>query len=109
MSKVRNKPCELGKALGKNMAKFADHAEQEWREQMGFIPLRCLSCAFRAGTFANGCLTTQADANKCVLERIPFFCHHKSNGFVNLSICAGYLLLAGKESEPVKVPWEFSQ
>lgn len=112
MTKVRNRPCPLGIETGKNLAKFADHAEQQWRESMGFVPARCGSCAFKEGTYPNGCLTTVADAMKCTMERRPFYCHHD----VNLkrpdekqphSICAGWLLLHSAEP-PVKAPWKFA-
>lgn len=107
MTITHNKPCDLGRALGENMARFADHAEQEWREQMGFVPVRCASCAFTKGTFPNGCLGTQADATKALMERKPFYCHHKdSHG--NLPLCAGWLMLGDPSKPPVKVPWDYT-
>lgn len=112
MAKIRNRPCELGEQTGEQLARFSDNAEQEWMRSAGFIPVRCASCAFTKGTYPNRCLTTVADAMKCTMERVPFYCHHD----VNLrrpeeskphSICAGWILLHDAEP-PVPAPWKFS-
>ena len=103
----RNKPCALGREVGKNLARMTDEAEEQWRAELGFFPVRCASCAFRKGTFPNGCLSTVADAMKCAMEvDPPFHCHHGAKPSGPQSLCAGYLLLAGKRTE---VPWPFTQ
>lgn len=109
----RNRPSPEGRALGENMARFADVEEAKWREQMGFVPVRCKSCAFRKGTFPNGCLATVGDAMKCSMERKPFMCHQgvnlraPKNEQHPLSICGGWLLLHSGDA-PVKAPWPYS-
>lgn len=113
MAKIRNRPCELGEQVGANLARFADHAEQEWRDsELGFVPVRCASCAFKEGTYPNRCLTTVSDAMKCTMERNPFYCHHdvklKRPGEKQPhSICAGWILLHDAKP-PVTVPWLYS-
>lgn len=104
---IRNRPCATGRALGENMARFADRAEQEWREQLGIVAKRCASCAFTKGTFPNGCLSTMADATKCVLEDRPFYCHHATADGIE-PICAGWLMLRGPNLTPAVCPWPFA-
>lgn len=36
---------------------------------------RCKSCAFRPGTVPAGCLQTQMDVLKAIIEDVPFLCH----------------------------------
>lgn len=98
---------------------YADSCEADYpllakdlRKEMGFVPARCASCAFKKGTYPNRCLTTTADAMKCVMEHVPFYCHHD----VNLkhpettpphSLCSGWMML-NRADKPVQVPWKFS-
>ncbi len=75
---------------------------------------RCKSCAFRADTVPNGCLQTQMDVFKAVVERVPFLCHqHDRKG----DVCHGWFAtqVGIRASEKVKgpmpvtkAPWEFS-
>lgn len=95
---------------GALMAKLADHhvalliAEGEYDEDE-----RCKSCAFRAGTVPNGCMQTQMDVMKAVLEKKPFACHVVPPG-KSRSICAGWFaaVQSMKDREPSPCPWEFS-
>ncbi len=113
MTKVRNRQTPIGIETGEHLARFTDKAEQMWREAgMSFIPKRCGSCAYKGGTYPNGCVPTVADAMKCTMERRPFYCHHD----VNLknpaltpphSLCAGWILLNTAEP-PVQAPWKYS-
>lgn len=48
---------------------------------------RCRSCAFTAGTVPNGCIQTQMDALKAIVERVPFLCHQADR---KDRPCAGY-------------------
>lgn len=74
---------------------------------------RCKSCAFRPGTVPNGCLQTQLDALKAVVEGVPFLCHQADRG---RAPCHGWFAarVAIREAEqrkgPLKVtcPWNFS-
>ena len=103
-----NRPCEFGRELGRNLACFADLAEQKWRDAgVNFIPQRCHSCAFGPGTYPNGCISTVADAMKCIMERKPFYCHHGIKDGDPPSVCAGWMLLQNGDAV-IKAPWEFS-
>jgi len=100
MSTVRNRPEPLGQALGQQLARFADQEKE-------LFPPRCASCAFRAGTFPNGCLTTTANAMKCVIEREPFYCHeHRAVDGTPTQLCRGWAMLA-KGPEIATAPWPF--
>lgn len=113
MAKERNRPSQDGRAVGENLARFADVEEEKWRKELGFVPARCASCAYRKGTYPNGCLSTVADAMKCTMERNPFMCHHgvKLKGPKSeqkpLTICAGWLLLHSG-TPPVEAPWPYN-
>jgi hypothetical protein len=104
---VRNRPSDEGRAMGEQLARFAEVAERRWAgEGAGFVPVRCKTCAFRAGSIPNGCTSTVMDATKCMLERIPFLCHERDG------LCGGYLLLVGGEpspATPIEAPWPFSE
>ena len=102
-----------GKALGEQMVRLTEpwiaHLAAE-----GEPDERCKSCAFRAGTVPNGCLQTQADVLKAVVEKVPFLCHqHDRKG----QACHGWFaaMVAMRHAELVKgpapissCPWEFS-
>lgn len=65
---------------------------------------RCKTCAFREGTVPNGCIQTQADALKAVMEGVPFTCH-VNKGWP----CHGwYALRVAANGRKVEVPWDFS-
>lgn len=66
---------------------------------------RCKTCAFRQGTVPNGCIQTQADAMKAMLEGVPFLCH-QNLGQTCHGWYAGRVRLKGRT---VALPeWEFS-
>lgn len=75
---------------------------------------RCKSCAFRPGTVPAGCLQTQMDVLKAIIEKVPFMCHQADK---RGHICHGWYA-AGVEMRrkedllgplPVtKCPWPFS-
>lgn len=72
----------------------------------------CASCACRPGTVPNGCMQTQLDLLKAVVEGVPFLCHAPKDG----RMCAGYLSVRAehvarpipKEIEAVVREWDFS-
>lgn len=104
-----NQPSEMGRALGKEMARFADQQEVKH----GDIPPRCATCAFRHGTRPNGCLSTVGDAMKCILEQEPFYCHERVDERGERVLCMGFVLLsvrddAESERKPIKVPWPYT-
>jgi hypothetical protein len=104
-----------GKKVGLMMAKLAD-AECERLVAEGETDDRCKTCAFTAGTVPNGCLQTQSDALKAVIEDVPFMCHaHKNKHGVYDRICHGWYFVGriARRREKHKgklpeVPWDFS-
>jgi hypothetical protein len=54
----------------------------------------CSSCACRPGTVPNGCLQTQLDLLKAVIEGAPFFCHAPHDG----RMCAGWLRMRAEHA-----------
>jgi hypothetical protein len=103
---IRNKPSAEGYELGEHLARFADEAEPKVRLKYPAFPVRCNSCAFRAGTKPNGSAATLMNALKCYLEKdTEFHCHeHGREG----TPCAGWaMLMLESETEPVKVPWDY--
>ena len=63
-----------GRALGAQLVHLTEPAIRSLAAQ-GSPDERCKSCAFRPDTVPNGCLQTQADAFKAVIENVPFHCH----------------------------------
>lgn len=103
-----------GKALGAQLVGLTEPAIAMLVTE-GEPDDRCSSCAFRPGTVPNGCLQTQMDAFKSVLERVPFNCHqHDRKGWP----CHGWFALAvsmkdaeKRRGEPFPItecPWPFS-
>lgn len=93
MKKV-NEPTQAGYELGYMLHRFFESAKLK--------PERCRTCAFRSGTYANGCETTVMDALKCIMERVPFSCHEESR------LCAGYVSMCAESPNKLKMPWQFS-
>lgn len=95
---------------GETMARLADAgkkllvADGEWT-----CDERCKSCAFRKGTVPNGCMQTQMDITKAVLEHKPFMCHVVKPG-EERKVCAGWFAAMQLTRKlPVSTcPWEFS-
>lgn len=82
-----------GKALGRITAKAAELGRSRLEANslvgLGLPGLRdemCASCACRAGTVPNGCLQTQMDLLKTVVDGVPFLCHAPKDG----RMCAGW-------------------
>lgn len=109
-----------GEAMGRNMARLAALGRQQLDELgLGGIDTpgsrgeMCASCACRAGTVPNGCLQTQLDILKAVVEGAPFLCHAPKDG----RMCAGYLAArAYHVSDPLPAEavalarrWQYSQ
>lgn len=80
---IRNRPCEVGRAAGAHLAEMTAQATAD----AGM----CASCAFRPGSVPNGCVTTVADAMKCLFEGKTFWCHYgKRDDGRPAHICAGW-------------------
>ncbi len=118
MALVPNKPSPEGRKIGEHLARMTDKAEAELRQKlqvadaMELMPERCRSCAFRGGTFPNGCTETVMDAIKCAMEGVPFYCHQskpkEGGGYTEL--CGGYTIARTSmiDREPMETPWPFS-
>lgn len=110
MSLIGNRPCDQGRALGSNLARFADHAEKEMDTALGFHAVRCVSCTFRAGTFPNECASTTMDATKALMEGERFMCHHggaDAHGELT-TVCAGWLMLQNGTTNKTECPWPYT-
>lgn len=102
-----------GRAMGEQIVRLTE----PWVAKLaadGEPDERCKSCAFRAGTVPNGCIQTQMDVLKAVVEKVPFLCHQHDRGG---DICHGWFAaqVAIRENEKIKgplpvtkAPWEFS-
>lgn len=102
MARVLNRPCDVGRAAGVELARFADMELAKHPT----LRERCNSCAFRLGTIPNGCLTTMADAFKCVIEGEPFYCHETPEP---RALCAGWVALRNAAPAAIgTVPWNFT-
>jgi hypothetical protein len=114
MALIPNRPTPEGREAGEHLARFCDESFAELSELP--LPERCGTCAFRAGTIPNGCLSTFGDALKCVYEGDEFFCHEKPSGEEPQRWCAGWIAMRASylkgidesEAEFKKFPWKFS-
>ncbi len=102
--KAHNRVSEEGRQLGRLTAAMADRGrailESQGLSGIALPGLRdemCASCACRPGTVPNGCLQTQLDLLKTVVEGKPFLCHAPHDG----KLCAGW---AGARAEHVARP-----
>jgi hypothetical protein len=84
----RNLPCAKGRELGREIARLTPQ-----------VPEMCNGCAFKEGTFANGCLSTLMDAAVCVLAGTAFHCHIKKNGNGDDALCAGFMAALRSRNE----------
>lgn len=109
----------LGKELGRNAVRLADlglkRLKQAGLDEVAGPMLRedmCKTCACRPGTVPNGCLQTQLDFLKAVVEGVPFACHSPRNG----KLCAGWVRARAQvaaspvppELAQMVAKWEFS-
>lgn len=101
--KVINDVTAEGLEHGYHLSRFADKEERD-NGPLANGRERCITCAFRMGTYPSGSPTTTMDALKCVMEGVTFNCHEDTR-----QVCAGYALLrrASPESKTV-MPWPFS-
>ena len=111
----KNRVSSEGKALGFQLVRITEPAINDLVRE-GEPDERCKSCAFRLGTVPNGCLQTQGDALKCVVEGVPFLCHQSDKSG---QACHGWYAATvalrrasearGEAFEVVECPWEFSE
>lgn len=108
-----------GQGIGRSVAKLAERGRALLSDKglsgLGLPGARddmCVSCACRPDTVPNGCLQTQMDFLKSVVEGVPFLCHAPKDG----RMCAGWVAArAAHVARPLpdalqdKVKqWEFS-
>jgi hypothetical protein len=91
----RNIPTPEGRALGAQLARFFDLEYPKAKAKFPSIAERCKSCAFRLGTFPNGCLETSLDALRCSVSGEPFYCHMDMEDGKPTKLCAGWAVLQG--------------
>jgi hypothetical protein len=102
-----------GKALGFNLVRITEPTIAALVNE-GEPDERCKSCAFRLGTVPNGCIQTQGDALKCVVEGVPFMCHqHDRKGWTCHGWYAARVAIQRADKArgttlAVTCPWEFS-
>lgn len=114
---VKNVPTSEGRALGAVLARLHDAAEPGVLAQFPDHEKQCASCAFRAGTFPNGCVVTAMDALKATVEGHPFYCHHNcAEDGSPTALCAGWAIAvtaiddaARKRLLPLTKKWDFSK
>jgi hypothetical protein len=102
---VRNVPTPEGRALGKEIARLTNSEAARLLIAGKEVPYRCKTCAFRGGTFPNGCPETIMDATKCAIEGVPFLCHetHRKG-----ELCGGWSILRSANGCNAKAPWDFT-
>lgn len=83
-----------GQGIGRSVAKLAERGRALLSDKglsgLGLPGARddmCASCACRPDTVPNGCLQTQLDFLKSVVEGVPFLCHAPKDG----RMCAGWI------------------
>jgi uncharacterized protein with PIN domain len=112
-AKDRNRVTPEGKAAWFQMVRLTEPAITQLTSE-GEPDERCKSCAFRLGTVPNGCIQTQADAMKAVIEGVPFLCHQADrkgwpcHGWFAARVAIQRAEKARGTKLDVKCPWEFS-
>ena len=104
---VRNLPTDEGKEMGQHLARLYEPVIADLAAD-GEPDERCSTCALRAGSLPNGCVSTLMDLLKCAMEGdTDFMCHdHKRKG----EVCHGYFAMryAHDGKRVAQMPWKFS-
>lgn len=94
-----------GRLLGFQSARLVEPAVQQLVRE-GEPDERCKSCAGTYGTVPNGCLQTQMDFTKAVIEDVVFLCHSaERKGWPCHAWFAARVHMGERKGS---VPWEFS-
>ena len=108
-----------GQAMGRNATRLAalgfKRLEATGLTNLNMPMLRdemCKTCACQPGKVPNGCLQTQMDFLKSVVEGTPFLCHSPSDG----RMCAGWVRARAEivanplppEAVALVAKWDFS-
>lgn len=92
--KEHHRVTPQGKAMGRNAARLSELGRKRL-EAVGLAGVKhpsirdgmCKSCACKLNSVPNGCLQTQLDFLKAVVEGKKFLCHAPSDG----TVCAGWI------------------
>jgi hypothetical protein len=85
---IRNEPSPEGREAGFHLARLAWTAREELVAAGVIFEEPCRTCAFRLGTYPNGCAQTILDAIECMREDEEFYCHERPD--LPLRVCAGF-------------------
>lgn len=108
-----NRVTPEGRAAGFQLAMLTEPAIADLVRE-GEPDERCKSCAFRLGTVPNGCIQTQLDALKAVVEDKLFMCHQADrkgkacHGWFAARVAVDRAELERGTKFPVECPWDFS-
>lgn len=105
---ILNRPTPEGIALGRELARLTDRAEEGLRDKFPNAKERCGTCAYRLDTIPNGCAETVLDAVKCALEFRTFDCHETMVKGKPAQPCQGWLILCSASKGKVEAPWPYS-
>ena len=83
-----NLPSRSGAEVGVNVAEIAERGKEKLAASGLALGRRCDDCAFTKGTRPNQSTATLADAVKCVVESVPFYCH--KGDLPGTRLCGGY-------------------
>lgn len=108
MGEELNRPTPEGIALGKELARLTDRAEDAGKSKFPNAKSRCGTCAYRLGTIPNGCVETVMDALKCALEFRTFMCHETMVKGECQEPCQGWLILCSASKGRTQVGWKYS-
>lgn len=104
--KELNLPTPEGQRLGELLANYWEQEAPAFYAAWPDSPPRCETCAFRKGTYPNGCPASLMDALKCLMEHDDFMCHEHPGRH-----CMGFVVLAmagDQTRKPIKCPWPYS-
>lgn len=108
-----NRVSPEGRAAGFQLAMLTEPAIADLVRE-GEADDRCKSCAFRLGTVPNGCLQTQLDALKAVVEDKLFMCHQQDrvgkvcHGWFAARVAIDRAEIARGSKFAAACPWDFS-
>ncbi len=108
-----NRVSPEGRAAGFQLAMLTEPAIADLVRE-GEADERCKSCAFRLGTVPNGCLQTQLDALKAVVEDKLFMCHQQDrvgkvcHGWFAARVAIDRAEIARGARFEAACPWDFS-
>lgn len=108
-AKDHSRVTPAGRVVGFQTARLVEPAVAALARQ-GEPDERCKSCAGTYGTVPNGCLQTQMDFTKAVIENVPFLCRQADRKRMPCHAWFAARVHILKRCGPVErsVPWEFS-